>query len=65
MGYMTFIGPCVRCHLPSTFNPNLVPSIRLTPDGPREPICPDCVAIAKRAPEKDRGAADRPAPWRV
>ena len=52
MPYMSCIGECVRCHQPFTFNPNLVLSIRLTPDGPREPICRECVEYANALREK-------------
>jgi hypothetical protein len=44
MGYMSCIGECVRCHKLFTFNPNLVLPMRWPPpDGPREPICRECV----------------------
>lgn len=46
MGYITVIGECVGCHQVFSFNPDRVPSLRRTPDGPREPICPPCVERA-------------------
>lgn len=44
MGYMSAIAPCVRCHKVFTFNPNLVPSIRV--NNVKEPICKECVEWA-------------------
>jgi hypothetical protein len=41
MGWMYVIGPCIGCGQIFTFNPDLVPSVRI--DGEREPICQNCV----------------------
>ena len=52
MGYMFVLGQCYGCGKTFTFNPHLVPSIPIMPDGrvgaggTREPICRDCVARA-------------------
>ena len=35
---------CYGCKQPFGFNPVRVPSVRI--DGVREPVCPNCVAIA-------------------
>lgn len=43
-GYMFAIGHCVRCDQRFTFNPDLVPSIRV--NGEREPVCKNCIAWA-------------------
>lgn len=51
------VGECVACHGLFTFNPHLVPSIPVLPDGSvghggdRKPICRNCAtfANAKRA----------------
>ena len=40
--FAMIMAPCVRCRRVITFNPNKVPSIRITPDGPKEPLCLDC-----------------------
>lgn len=45
-GYVFMLGTCVNCGVPFTFNPHRVPSLRRTPDGPREPICRGCVERA-------------------
>jgi hypothetical protein len=37
-------GDCCVCHRLCTFNPELVPSIRV--NGEREPVCADCIASA-------------------
>jgi len=42
MPYMFVVGSCCACHATITFNPNLVPSIRV--NGSREPLCPACHA---------------------
>lgn len=44
MGVVFVMGACYGCGKPFGFNPHLVPSIPI--NGVREPICPDCVAIA-------------------
>ena len=41
MPFCFVLGACVRCHQPFTFNPLLVPSVRV--DGQREPVCQACV----------------------
>ena len=46
MGYAICFAPCISCRRPFGFNPHRVPSIRLTPDGPREPICRECIERA-------------------
>lgn len=49
MGYMWAMGACFRCHRVFSFNPELVPSIRVNaqgefdPNGSREPVCAACV----------------------
>ena len=42
MGYAFIVAPCVFCGIPFPSNPNKVPSIRRTPDGPKEPMCLSC-----------------------
>jgi hypothetical protein len=39
--YVFVMGPCCGCQQPFTFNPNLVPSVRI--EGVRQPICQSCV----------------------
>lgn len=46
MGYAFAMSPCGVCHRTMTYNPRLVPSARRTPDGPREPICRNCIEHA-------------------
>ncbi len=41
MGYMIAMGNCVGCRKFFTFNPELVPSIRIK--GEKEPICRECI----------------------
>jgi hypothetical protein len=41
MGYMFAMGICCGCHQPFSFNPELVPSVRI--NGMKEPICQTCV----------------------
>ena len=41
MGYVTCFGTCAACGNPFSFNPNLVPSIRV--NGVREPVCRTCI----------------------
>jgi hypothetical protein len=53
MGYMSCIGNCVSCNTLISFNPERVPSIRVSrnaegkwvvdPNGSREPVCENCV----------------------
>lgn len=58
MGAYFMLGLCANCRRPFTFNPDLVPSIRLNaaaqPDehGTRQPICEACVRAAN--PERKR-----------
>ena len=51
MGYMFCMGNCLRCGGLFNFNPDRVPTLRVTikdgvvtadPNGQREPICPSC-----------------------
>ena len=44
MGYLIAMAPCFGCKRVFSFNPDLVPSIRV--QGNREPICAACVARA-------------------
>lgn len=44
MGYYFATGHCYGCGRLFTFNPGLVPSIRI--EGSREPICGECVERA-------------------
>lgn len=50
MGFMTAMGNCLRCHCLFSFNPERVPSMRITPESPKEPLCKSCFEIlnAKR-----------------
>ena len=41
-GYVFAMAPCIACKAPFSFNPHKVPSMRRTPDGPREPVCESC-----------------------
>lgn len=41
MGYMIAMGPCCICRQVFSFNPELVPSIRI--NGEREPVCRSCM----------------------
>lgn len=49
MSYMFVTAACLTCGRPFTFNPDLVPSIRVNaqgqpdPNGTKEPICQSCV----------------------
>jgi hypothetical protein len=51
MAYVTVSSPCIACGKLFSYNPHLVPSIRLNadrqpdPNGTREPICESCVAL--------------------
>jgi hypothetical protein len=42
-GYVLCHGYCFGCGALFSFNPMRVPSIRPTPDHPREPVCRTCV----------------------
>lgn len=44
MGYMLAMAPCFGCKRVISFNPDLVPSIRV--NGEKEPVCGDCIAAA-------------------
>jgi len=44
MGYMLATAPCVHCKQLFSFNPDLVPSVRV--NGIKEPICKACVLWA-------------------
>lgn len=46
MAFMCVIGNCYGCSKLFSFNPNYVPSIRPTPEAPREPICRECIEKA-------------------
>ena len=54
-------SPCVFCRRPFGYNPHKVPSIRMTPDGPREAMCRDCHAEANRV-RADKGLPPWPDP---
>lgn len=45
-GYVLAHGYCFGCGQRFSFNPMRVPSIRATPDLPREPVCQACVDLA-------------------
>ncbi len=40
--YAMIYSTCIRCHKLMGYNPHLVPSIRVTPDSPKEPLCNNC-----------------------
>jgi len=42
MGYYMVMAPCVNCQRLISFNPHYVPSIRLTPEGEKFPLCESC-----------------------
>jgi hypothetical protein len=44
MAWMSCMGECIMCRRLFSFNPDLVPSVRVR--GAREPICRDCVERA-------------------
>ena len=44
MGYVFVMSACFGCKQPFSYNPHLVPSIRV--NGVREPVCQACVDIA-------------------
>lgn len=57
MGYMIAIGGCVNCGCVFGFNPDTVPSIRvsridggwkLDSNGQREPVCESCINRANQ-----------------
>jgi hypothetical protein len=41
MGYVTAMSACIGCLRPFSYNPHLVPSVRV--NGIRQPICHACV----------------------
>lgn len=51
MGYYMATGHCVGCARLFTFNPDLVPSVRVK--GSREPVCGSCVRAANPEREKN------------
>jgi len=51
MGFVSCMAPCYGCHRPFSFNPNLVPSIRI--NDVRQPICQDCVEQANPLRERN------------
>lgn len=44
MGFVFCIAPCVSCGAPLSFNPNLVPSVRV--QGEKRPVCRTCIENA-------------------
>lgn len=42
-GFVLCYGSCIRCGIRFGFNPHKVPSTRLTPESPREPLCESCM----------------------
>lgn len=67
MGHYFVLGPCLVCHQPFTYNPDLVPSHpargglpSTDPADPKEPICESCIAEINAA----RREAGRPE-WTV
>ena len=52
MGYLTAMGECANCHRLFSFNPELVPSVRV--NGHREPVCRPCIEQANTI-RKGRG----------
>ena len=49
MCYIIMLGNCACCGSPFTFNPHLVPSVRVK--GTRRPICQFCVREANKLRE--------------
>lgn len=67
-GYMSCMGVCITCGTFFSFNPERVPSIRvsrvnnswqLDPKGKREPICRDCMERSNKI-RRERGIAEVP-----
>lgn len=62
--YVFMAGACYGCGNPFSFNPNLVPSIRVNADGKadplgtRQPFCKECIA----AENERRVACNAPLP---
>lgn len=48
MAYMQAIGQCFGCGRVFAFNPDLVPSIRASQTGTREPVCETCINTANK-----------------
>lgn len=44
MAWMSYIGLCINCKQPFSFNPDRVPSVIV--NGTREPLCRACVEWA-------------------
>jgi len=53
MGVVIVHGRCVGCKQPFQFNPHRVPSVRVKPEGPRQPICRTCVEMANPMREQN------------
>lgn len=60
-GYAIAFVTCIRCGSPFGCNPNLVPSIRLSSEGPKEPVCEPCVT-ALNAVRVEQGMEPWPEP---
>lgn len=45
MAYVQMFAPCIRCQRVFSFNPMKVPSVRPSPDAPREPLCEGCFNV--------------------
>lgn len=54
MGYVFCTSSCIGCGKLMTYNPHLVPSVRV--NGVREPICAICVEAAN--PERKKRGLD-------
>ena len=61
MGYALLLVTCLRCRLPFGCNPHRVPSIRVTPGGPREPLCRACFDVLQ-AVRVEKGLEPWPEP---
>lgn len=46
MGYVMVAGPCLICKRIFSYNPHHVPSLRRSPEQPREPVCSSCMTYA-------------------
>jgi hypothetical protein len=46
MAFMQCISPCLVCRNAFSYNPELVPSLRV--NGVRQPICRDCIELANK-----------------
>lgn len=58
-GYVMAWADCLICGRVFGCNPDRVPSIRRTPDSPREPICEHCM-IEGNAERERRGLVPHP-----